>query len=179
MHQQTHTQLFQPEPYPQERPQQDERPLPRTFRASNDDRQRVTDQLQAHYVAGRLSAQELEQRVEQALAAVTLGDLDMVQADLPPVAYGGAATDQAARDQRADHPTPGQGPHGERSFRAHATWYLLTISMLVVIWAMTSPGGYFWPIWPMMGWGFGLAAHGLAARHGRASGFSCRSVLGH
>ena len=26
--------------------------------------------------------------------------------------------------------------------------------------------GYFWPVWPMFGWVFGLAAHGLAARGG-------------
>ena len=26
--------------------------------------------------------------------------------------------------------------------------------------------GYFWPVWPMIGWVFGLASHGLAARGG-------------
>jgi hypothetical protein len=30
------------------------------------------------------------------------------------------------------------------------------MGLLVLIWAVTSPGGYFWPIWPMMGWGVAL-----------------------
>jgi hypothetical protein len=164
MHRQTHTQLFQPEPRQREQPRQDERPLPRTFRASNDDRRRVTDQLQAHYVAGRLDAQELEQRVEQALAAVTLGGLDMVLSDLPPAPVSSGTADQTSREERASHHNLNRGPHGEKSFRAHATSYLLVMAMLVVIWAMTSPGGYFWPIWPMLGWGFAVAMHAFARR---------------
>ena len=46
---------------------------------------------------------------------------------------------------------------------AHLGAYLAVNLMLVVIWLMTSgPGGYFWPMWPMMGWGIGLASHGMA-----------------
>jgi hypothetical protein len=36
------------------------------------------------------------------------------------------------------------------------------MALLVTIWLLTTPGGYFWPVWPMLGWGFGLASHGLA-----------------
>src|SRR5215216_5049649 len=53
------------------------------LRASNDDRKRITDALQAHYVVGRLSSLELEERIEPALAAKTVGDLDALMADLP------------------------------------------------------------------------------------------------
>ena len=28
--------------------------------------------------------------------------------------------------------------------------------------ATSAAHGYFWPIWPMLGWGIGLASHGLA-----------------
>jgi hypothetical protein len=31
------------------------------------------------------------------------------------------------------------------------------MALLLGIWALTGMG-YFWPIWPMMGWGIGLAA---------------------
>ena len=31
-------------------------------------------------------------------------------------------------------------------------------ALLIIIWAMTS-GEYFWPVWPMLGWGIGVAAH--------------------
>ena len=44
-------------------------------------------------------------------------------------------------------------------FRSHLTAYLLVNAFLVVIWAVTSPGGYFWPIWPMLGWGVGIGFH--------------------
>lgn len=50
----------------------------------------------------------------------------------------------------------------KQGFRAHATSYVLVMALLVMIWLMTSPGGYFWPMWPMLGWGIGLASHGLA-----------------
>jgi hypothetical protein len=30
--------------------------------------------------------------------------------------------------------------------------------LLVLIWASTS-AGYFWPIWPMAGWGIGVVMH--------------------
>ena len=147
--------------------QQADRPLARMYRASNDDRRHITDQLQAHYVAGRLSSSELESRVEQALAAVTLGDLDLVVADLPTLDTVGPATSEqsqrrAERDRRRH-----RKPRSEKPFRAHATSYLLVMALLVVIWALTTPHGYFWPVWPMLGWGFGLASHGLATlRHG-------------
>jgi hypothetical protein len=34
---------------------------------------------------------------------------------------------------------------------------LSVIAFLTVIWFLTSPFGYFWPIWPAMGWGLALA----------------------
>lgn len=36
--------------------------------------------------------------------------------------------------------------------------YLAVNAMLVVIWAATG-AGYFWPIWPILGWGIGLLAN--------------------
>jgi len=45
-----------------------------------------------------------------------------------------------------------------RSFKTHLTLYLLVNVFLIGIWA-ASGGGYFWPIWPILGWGIGLAAH--------------------
>ena len=44
---------------------------------------------------------------------------------------------------------------------AHLGAYLSVNLMLVVIWLLTG-AGYFWPMWPMMGWGIGLASHGMA-----------------
>jgi hypothetical protein len=46
----------------------------------------------------------------------------------------------------------------KRGFWVHFATYLAVNALLVVIWAVTSPG-YFWPIWPILGWGIGIAAN--------------------
>lgn len=52
--------------------------------------------------------------------------------------------------------------HVKRGFRIHLTIALVVIAGLVVIWALTSPGEYFWPVWPALGWGIGIAFHAWA-----------------
>ncbi|MDQ3607782.1 MAG: DUF1707 domain-containing protein [Actinomycetota bacterium] len=54
-----------------------------SLRASDRDRDVVVDRLRVHHLAGRLTIEELEQRVARAHAAVTLADLDALQEDLP------------------------------------------------------------------------------------------------
>ena len=48
------------------------------------------------------------------------------------------------------------------AFRSHLTAYAIVNAGLVGIWVMTSFGHYFWPIWPMIGWGIGLGSHAAA-----------------
>lgn len=48
------------------------------------------------------------------------------------------------------------------AFRSHLIAYVIVNGGLVAIWIATSFGHYFWPIWPMLGWGIGLAAHASA-----------------
>jgi uncharacterized membrane protein len=40
-----------------------------------------------------------------------------------------------------------------RDFYGHVFLYVLVNSFLVVIWAITSLHGFFWPIFPILGWG--------------------------
>lgn len=54
----------------------------------------------------------------------------------------------------------------KNSFRIHLTTYAAVMAFLVGIW-ITTGMGYFWPIWPMMGWGLGLALHGASLRWDR------------
>jgi hypothetical protein len=49
----------------------------------------------------------------------------------------------------------------KRDFRNHAAIYVIVNGMLVAIWA-ASGGGSFWPIWPLLGWGVGLAFNAWA-----------------
>jgi DUF1707 SHOCT-like domain len=53
------------------------------IRASDADRDRVASLLQEHHAAGRLTAEEFAERMEAALRARTLGELDELLADLP------------------------------------------------------------------------------------------------
>ncbi len=40
-------------------------------------------------------------------------------------------------------------------FRIHVLIYVMVNAFLVVIWAMTG-SDYFWPVFPMVGWGIGV-----------------------
>jgi hypothetical protein len=55
------------------------------IRASDADRDRVTALLREHHAAGRLTVEEFGERMEQALDARTLGELDELLADLPAI----------------------------------------------------------------------------------------------
>lgn len=53
------------------------------LRASDADRERVAKFLREQHAVGRLTHEELEERVDRAYHAVTMGDLDRLIADLP------------------------------------------------------------------------------------------------
>ncbi|HEV2772248.1 MAG TPA: DUF1707 domain-containing protein [Thermoleophilaceae bacterium] len=119
--------------------------------ASDRERERAVALLRDGGAEGRLTPQELEERVERALGARTRGELASVIGDLPDAA---AAT------------KPASGVHGGRSdMRRQVAIYAAVNLLLVVVWAI-SGAGYFWPIWPLLGWGLGLAKHRV--RHGAA-----------
>ena len=113
------------------------------MRASDADRERAAELLREHFSAGRLTDDDLNERVEAVYAARTLGDLESLAADLP-AAPG--------------PPAPRRRSGLEVSVRIHATVFVLVNLLLIGIWA-ASGGGYFWPIWPILGWGIGLGLH--------------------
>src|SRR5437764_14429180 len=100
-------------------------------RASDRERERAATTLRDHAAQGRLDAEELEERVGRVYAARTRGELAELTRDLP-----------APRRRRRE----------AVDVRAHLTVFLLVNLMLVAVWA-ASGFGYFWPIWPLMGWG--------------------------
>ncbi len=55
------------------------------IRASDVDRDRVASLLREHHAAGRLTAEEFHDRMDHALEAKTLGELDELLADLPAI----------------------------------------------------------------------------------------------
>jgi hypothetical protein len=50
-----------------------------------------------------------------------------------------------------------------RDFWPHLLVYLMVNTLLVVVWAMTSSGGFFWPVFPIAGWGIGIVMHAWEA----------------
>ena len=48
-----------------------------------------------------------------------------------------------------------------RDFYMHLATFVVINAFLIVLNLMTSPGD-FWAIWPLLGWGVGLASHGLS-----------------
>ena len=55
----------------------------------------------------------------------------------------------------------------KRGFWVHFAVYLGVNALLVAIWALTS-ASYFWPVWPMLGWGIAIAAHAVSVYVGPA-----------
>ena len=49
-----------------------------------------------------------------------------------------------------------------RTFWVHASVYAAVNLMLIGVWALAG-GGYPWFLFPLMGWGVGLVAHGATA----------------
>jgi hypothetical protein len=107
-----------------------------SVRVADADRERVAERLRLAAGEGRLAPEELEERLEAAFAARTRADLAPLVADLP-------ADPPPVRTWRARR---GGGRYGQlRAFAA-------TSIMLVAIWALTG-ADYFWPVWPILGWG--------------------------
>lgn len=47
----------------------------------------------------------------------------------------------------------------KRDLGANALAYVLVNGFLVGIWFVSDPGGFFWPLFPLAGWGIGLVFH--------------------
>ena len=68
------------------------------LRASHEDRDRAVDVLRVAAGDGRLTLEELDERLEVALSARTLGELAALTADLPPASASGGAAAAEAKD---------------------------------------------------------------------------------
>ena len=103
------------------------------MRVSDADRERVADRLREHFAEGRLSSDELDERITAALSAKTFGDLRRVTADLPDPG-----------------PVPGQAPPvpppwaGRRGYAVrHRGPRILPLVLLLLIAALVLPGAGF------------------------------------
>jgi hypothetical protein len=135
------------------------------LRAADSDRAKVADRLRIALDEGRLNLGEYDERLQQAYAAKTYGELDKLLADLPAVA-------PPERSQVVPRPaaSPEAAPARSGASRAEVrrwlagVWgaWLVAVLVNVVIWAAVSLGTgemiYFWPVWVAGPWGAVLLA---------------------
>jgi hypothetical protein len=106
-----------------------------SLRVADSDREQVIDELREHAGAGRLTSDELEQRIGEAYAALTRADLDALRADLPV----SSTSVKLALTKR-------KGQLRRRLLQE--TGGSLAVSALAVgIWLASGPSGSFWPGW--------------------------------
>jgi hypothetical protein len=115
-----------------------------TLRASDTDREQVTQRLQEATTEGRLAPEELEQRVEGALSARTYGELDAVLVDLP-----GAGRTFRSRARRE---------RGELAWvrRALVAAVAVPVALVLTVALVFAVTGIFavWGLWLAAGWFF-------------------------
>ena len=114
---------------------------PDRIRLSDDEREHYAQWLRTAYAEGRITETELEERLRIVYQARFETDIEIVTSDLP------APIEQAA----VEHPFSGPTSNGlVRVFRTAIQWYFPAL-ICTGIWAVTSFGGYFWPIWVFFG----------------------------
>lgn len=127
------------------------------LRASDAERERIIEVLRRHTADGRLTLEEFEQRVGEALAATTRADLGPVLRELPPLpADAPVEARTAARRTRWPSLDGGRAVLGAVAIVAVAT----------VI--ATGAWGMWWIVFPLMGL-FGGCGRGATACSGGRS----------
>jgi hypothetical protein len=98
------------------------------LRISDADRERAAARLREHFAQGRLSSDELDERISAALTAKTIGDLRPLMADLPDSAPVTPQTRQAPPWAVRRAPGFRRGPR------------LMPLALLAMIVALAIPG---------------------------------------
>ncbi|CAN5681495.1 MAG: DUF1707 domain-containing protein [Actinomycetota bacterium] len=110
---------------------------------SDADRELVARTLGHHTAEGRLTLDELSDRLGEAYGARVGSELELVLRDLP------------VTPPEDLPPTEVELAKARRDFRAALRTYVIVGVVLLGIWA-ASGAEFFWPIWPLGGWGFSL-----------------------
>lgn len=140
------------------------------IRVSDQERDIVATILREHVAAGRLTPEEFEQRVDSAVHATFVADLEHLVQDLP-ISLGdrlrGPGSEPLekgpSRPRREWLPSGGPG-RAPRNARLHEQWlrWVVTNVVCLTIWVgITLANGemtYFWPAWVFGPWGAILLA---------------------
>ena len=118
--------------------------FPAELRASDSDRDAVVSDLGEHFQAGRLTAEEFDERMGRALAARTWGELRDLLADLP--ATGTAPRAPAATSSGA-RPWPSSGRVAPPLIAALAG---IGIAVAVLVNVTDGRWGFLWLLFPAL-----------------------------
>jgi hypothetical protein len=116
-------------------------------RVGDQERERTAEDLALALRHGYLNLDEYDHRLQRAFAADTTDALHGVLGDLPAARLRRRAA--AARAARL-------------GMRIHLGAYLAGSVLMLAIWlavGLTAGAWYFWPVWPILGWGMGVASH--------------------
>src|SRR5208283_6156402 len=102
---------------------------------ADSERDQLAQELREHMLAGRLTSEEFEQRVERAYKATTRGELEALKRDLP-LAPATLSAELVRRKSELRRRTLQEAGGG------------ITVSAVCVgIWLASGASGSFWPIW--------------------------------
>jgi hypothetical protein len=122
------------------------------LRVGDADRKAVVDELQRHYIEGRLNSDELSERVGHALHARTFADLSELLSDLPTLTDPAPSGDIQPQLDGYSFEHPHGGPH---VMMPPIGIVLMLIGLVVMLMIFAMPGmrfGFF--PWPLLIWGF-------------------------
>lgn len=108
------------------------------FRVSDQQRERAAQELREHFAAGRLTQEELDERVQQAYAARTEEQLRQLRADLPPLPI-------SPQQQKAE--LAARRSQLQRRLLQETGGGLAVLAVCVAVWLIDGAHGQFWPVW--------------------------------
>jgi hypothetical protein len=108
---------------------------PSHIRVADADREQMVEELREHALAGRLSSEELEERIGSAYRATTRADLDALRADLP---VSSTSVALALRKRKGQL---------RRRLAQEAGGGLGVSALSVGVWIAVGAHGAFWPAW--------------------------------
>ena len=159
--------------------------MPSEMRVSDTERQRTVDELRRHCAAGRIDMDEYSRRIEKAMAAERLEELDAVLADLPilriadPSAPGETQQRRGrVRDNGRHHFPPfaqihalgpvGSSPGSDGAFRttrlASTLTALLAVAVVVTAVVLVVAVSWTWAAVLVAGWIAGILQVAAARR---------------
>lgn len=108
------------------------------LRISDEQRERAAQDIREHFAAGRLTDEELSERVHAVYSARTEGELKTLLADLPKLPATPAQRKAELAQRRR---------HLQRRMLQEAGGWISAFLVCTAIWASSGASGQFWPIW--------------------------------